>query len=143
MKDEHADRIRKIIAEANKGATPPVMALARRVAHLEASEHGLSGRLETCRQDEEQLKSRISQLERELADFKSSQHYRYIGVDGKPVLARDLEDRAIKVEADLAAEKELADGYAEAFWIGPNGGVIMRPSKVKIADAAYRKARGL
>ncbi len=72
MREEHADRIQQIIAEVNKGATPPVMALARRVAHLEASEHGLLGRLETCSQDEDKLKARIEQLEAELQAQRES-----------------------------------------------------------------------
>lgn len=55
------------------------------------------------------LHDRIEQLERELAEWKASQSYRYIGIDGKPVLARDLEDRAINAESELAAEKALAD----------------------------------
>lgn len=49
----------------------------------------------------------IEELEGDLADFKASQHYRYIGIDGKPVLARDLEDRLIEASKRIA---ELENG---------------------------------
>lgn len=111
------------------------------------------------------LKAQVMGLERELADFKASQHYRYIGVDGKPVLARELEDRAIKAErelvearvslgnigqelrnasaindaalAELAAEKALAD----RLWRMVKG-VALMDEACDTCDV-YRKARGL
>lgn len=45
----------------------------------------------------------IERLRAQLAEWQASQTYRYIGRDGKPVLARDLEDRADTAEAQLAA----------------------------------------
>ena len=44
----------------------------------------------------------IDVLEGRLSAFLANQHYQYIGADGKPVLARDLEDRLIAAEAELA-----------------------------------------
>lgn len=46
-------------------------------------------------------KSHFDQMEAKLKDWQASQQYRYIGRDGKPVLARDLEARLEKLEADL------------------------------------------
>jgi len=37
-----------------------------------------------------------------LADWQASQGYRYIGKDGKPVLARDLEDERDAAQAEIA-----------------------------------------
>jgi hypothetical protein len=51
------------------------------------------------------MKSAADLIERmagELADWQKSQTYRYIGRDGKPVLARELEARAEKAEAEVA-----------------------------------------
>lgn len=119
--------------------------------------------IEVDRNGAKAVLSGIEQLERELADFKASQHYRYIGVDGKPVLARELEDRAIKAErelavmkgcqecnlqslsdteAELAAEKALADQGREVVqhWVDHSN------HPCQLSDeflAAYRKARGL
>lgn len=51
--------------------------------------------------DGERAADRIEQLEAQLKDWQASQQYRYIGRDGKPVLARDLEASLEKLEADL------------------------------------------
>lgn len=51
-------------------------------------------------------------LRAELADWQKSQHYTYIGRDGKPVLARDIEDRAEAAEAELARVKEALQQIA-------------------------------
>lgn len=50
---------------------------------------------------------RIEMLEKELHALRNAQSYLYIGKDGKPVLARDLEDRA------EAAEKRVAELEAD------------------------------
>lgn len=49
--------------------------------------------------------------EAKLAEWQASQHYSYIGRDGKTVLARALEDRAEAAEAD---RDRLAGELAEA-----------------------------
>ena len=48
-----------------------------------------------------------------LEEWKASQHYSYIGADGKTVKARDLDDELIAARAKLAA----AEGLAEALEI--------------------------
>ena len=48
------------------------------------------------------LSARVAELEAERDHWQASQHYTYIGKDGKPVLARDLEDRAEAAESKLA-----------------------------------------
>ncbi len=45
---------------------------------------------------------RIEALEAQLTQFQTAQTYRYIGKDGKPILARDLEDAKDAAEAKLA-----------------------------------------
>lgn len=42
-------------------------------------------------QQYDELNAELELARAQLADFQASQHYRYIGKDGKPVLARDLE----------------------------------------------------
>lgn len=86
--------------------------------------------------------ARIGQLERELADFKASQNYRYIGVDGKPVLARELEDRAIKAERELAGARQLVFasgvelGKAEAELVAEKALADQIGAQLKIAESA-------
>lgn len=46
----------------------------------------------------------IEKLEAQLEDWKKSQHYRYIGRDGKATLARDIENKLIETEAALQNE---------------------------------------
>lgn len=70
-----------------------------------------------------------------LADWQYHQQYRYIGIDGKPALARDLEDRALKAEVELAAEKALAD---RLYYVA-----MFREDDPTHVINAYRKARGL
>ena len=48
-------------------------------------------------------KARAEVAEAKLAEWRAAQHYTYIGKDGKPVLARDLEARADAAEAALAS----------------------------------------
>jgi len=43
-----------------------------------------------------------------LAELQAAQKYRYIGKDGKPVLARDLEDRIEQLEAELTRANAAA-----------------------------------
>lgn len=43
-----------------------------------------------------------------LEEWKASQHYSYIGADGKTVKARDLEDELITARAKLEAAERLA-----------------------------------
>lgn len=54
------------------------------------------------------LLARAEAAEAKLADWQASQHYRYIGKDGKPVLARDL-------EAALAAEQAKVGRLVDAM----------------------------
>lgn len=51
----------------------------------------------------------IKRLRELLADIQSSQTYTYYGKDWKPVLARDLEDRAEAAEAKLAVAVEALE----------------------------------
>ncbi len=44
-----------------------------------------------------------------LEEWKASQHYSYIGADGKTVKARDLEDELITARAKLKAAEKLAE----------------------------------
>lgn len=46
--------------------------------------------------------TRAEAVEAKLVEWQASQHYAYIGRDGKTVLARDLEARAEAAEAELA-----------------------------------------
>ena len=48
-------------------------------------------------------KARAEVAEAKLAEWRAAQHYTYIGKDGKPVLACDLEARADAAEAALAS----------------------------------------
>ena len=48
-------------------------------------------------------------LEETLEEWKASQHYSYIGADGKTVKARDLEDELITARAKLEAAEKLAE----------------------------------
>jgi hypothetical protein len=48
---------------------------------------------------------RVAEWEGKLEKFQRQQGYNYIGKNMKPVLARDLEDRAERAEADLAAAR--------------------------------------
>lgn len=43
----------------------------------------------------------LATLRAQLEDFKASQHYGYIGADGKPVLARSIEDDRDRLKAAL------------------------------------------
>ena len=56
------------------------------------------------------LEARLAAAEGKLTEWRSSQSYRYIGRDGKPVLARDLEARA---EAAEAGKDALAEALRE------------------------------
>lgn len=95
---------------------------ADRIEFLAASEHGLWGRLETCRQDEAKLKARIEQLEQELAVARGG-------------LEAALSDSA-RFCIQLAAEKELADRLYAAC--------MGTEYQDKLATwKAYSKARGL
>ena len=58
------------------------------------------------------MQQRAEAAEAKLAEWQASQHYSYIGKDGKPVLARDLEARAEEAEARNAAMEAERD---EAF----------------------------
>lgn len=51
----------------------------------------------------------IAMLTAKLAEWQASQHYTYIGKDGKPVLARDLEARAEAAEAKVAEVENQLD----------------------------------
>ncbi len=61
------------------------------------------------------LASRLAEVEAQLAEWQASQHYRYIGRDGKPVLARDLEARAEAAEAKLAEVEARAEAIIKAY----------------------------
>lgn len=88
------------------------------------------------------LKAKVVGLERDLADFKASQHYRYIGIDVKPVLARELEDRAIKAERELAGARQLVFvsgvelGKAEAQLAAEKALADQIGAQLKIAESA-------
>ena len=57
-----------------------------------------------------------------IAELTSAQKYRYIGKDGKPVLARDLEDRIEQLEAALTrANAATAAAYEVAAQVCENG----------------------
>ena len=73
-------------------------------------------------------KHRAEAAEAKLVEWQASQHYAYIGRDGKPVLARDMEARAEAAEAELTtlrAQVERLTGalrfYAD-FHENPNDG---------------------
>lgn len=51
-------------------------------------------------------KSHFDQMEDKLKGWQESQQYRYIGRDGKPVLARDLEARIEQLERELCLERQ-------------------------------------
>jgi len=56
----------------------------------------------------------IRELEARVQDWQAAQHYSYIGKDGKPVLARDLEARAEAAEAKLAEVEKERDALQHA-----------------------------
>lgn len=63
----------------------------------------------------------IARLTAEMAGWLASQHYSYIGRDGKRVLARELEDRAEKAEAERDAALAGARKAHDALWeLNPN-----------------------
>lgn len=80
----------------------------------------------------EQLAAENKALRAQLADWQASQHYRYIGADGKPVLARELEDRLIAAEAEAARLRADAENIAE-----------QRNDAIKRAEVAETVYRGL
>ena len=85
-----------------------VPALLARIAAQEAQIKGL----------EAENKNRIGdlmKLSHQMSEWKASQHYRYIGADGQPVLARDLEARAEAAETALAAERAKTAKLVEAL----------------------------
>lgn len=59
--------------------------------------------------------TRAEAAEAKLAEWQASQHYRYIGANGQPVLARDLEDRAEAAETALAASEASVAKLVEAL----------------------------
>ncbi|NPD16934.1 hypothetical protein HOY34_17210 [Xinfangfangia sp. D13-10-4-6] len=63
-----------------------------------------------CQAHNLEAADRIKALETQLSDWKASQHYRYIGADGKPVLARELEARIITLESQLEAALDIVQG---------------------------------
>jgi multidrug efflux pump subunit AcrA (membrane-fusion protein) len=63
-------------------------------------------------------KARAEAAEAKLAEWRAAQHYTYIGKDGKPVLARDLEARADAAEAALASMQ--SDALAFVLFLDEN-----------------------
>lgn len=64
--------------------------------------------------------------EEKLVEWQASQHYAYIGRDGKTVLARELEERAEASEAELATLRAQVDRLKATFRVnmlryGPTG----------------------
>lgn len=70
-----------------------------------------------------------------LEEWKASQHYSYIGADGKTVKARDLEDELVTARAKL----EAADNLAKAVdnWLDEVGTELALAK----ALAAYQEVR--
>ena len=56
-------------------------------------------------------------LRAQLADWQAAQGYRYIGKDGKPVLARDLEDQrnALRAQVEALTEALRVNGLRAGF----------------------------
>lgn len=96
----HPDRLEsKVLSEYRANGLDPWEANARFIA--------------AARELVPALLARAEAAEAKLADWQASQHYRYIGKDGKPVLARDL-------EAALAAERETVARLTEALTLAAN-----------------------
>lgn len=77
-----------------------------------------------------QVRARAEAAEAKLVEWQASQHYAYIGRDGKTVLARDLEGRAEAAEAELSTlraqvEKMTGDTfYIDCEFDGHNGPLL-------------------
>lgn len=56
----------------------------------------------------------LAVLRAQLEDFKASQQYRYIGKDGKPVLARALEDERDLLREDNERLRVALEPFAKA-----------------------------
>jgi hypothetical protein len=54
-------------------------------------------------------------LAAEVLEWRKGQPYLYIGVDGKPVLARDMEDELLASRAKLDAARRLAGEVRDAI----------------------------
>jgi hypothetical protein len=96
------DRVTKHIGEAIGAGVDNPLYLAQYIINCEHKEvlsslH-ISGALHGAIKALEDAERRIAELEAKI----EKQRYWYIGKDGKPVLAKDLEDRAEKAEAELA-----------------------------------------
>ena len=86
----------------------------------------------------------ITTLEAQVAEYQKGQTYRYIGKDGKSILARDLEDDRDNLRAHVAAADRLAD---VVFRLLGQRGVddLVSPRLLNLARielAAYRAAKG-
>ncbi len=96
------------------------------------------------------VEARLTAMEAKLADWQAWQHHRYIGRDGKPVLARDLETRAEIAEAEVAAlraevarlrEAISAATDADFIWAAMDSINDMDVSVGNFADAVSRAQR--
>ena len=83
-----------------------------------------------------------------LEEWKASQHYSYIGADGKTVKARDLEDELVTARAKLEAAEKLADAArrVDPHMVGSGPSTCHRSlrdaqEKVREALAAWEAAQ--
>lgn len=69
--------------------------------------HSAADMLEALAADLAAQTARADAADDLLREWQANQHYRYIGKDGKSVMARDLEDRAEVAEAKVARLVEV------------------------------------
>jgi hypothetical protein len=74
-----------------------------------------------------------------IARLRAAQHYTYIGRNGKPVLARDLEDRA---EAAEAREAVLRDALCKVVAAGNLRGHYHALPNDRVRIGGKRSAKG-
>lgn len=92
-----------------------------------------------------EITKRESTLRAQLEDFRASQQYRYIGKDGKPVLARSLEDDRDRLRAENEKLKSLMLHYeavnrARREWHYQISRVDGHPTAVMITQAELEQA---
>ena len=101
-----ADRIEQLVATCEE--------LEAKLAEVEEMKRLLA-------MDKINLRGELAGVQGKLAEWQAAQHYTYIGKDGKPVLAHDLEARAEAAEAALPAVYRLA-AKNHAKWLRKQAG---------------------
>ena len=109
--------------EAIAGLRGEIYTLRAELEEARASEEGAHMIIATERAEVAQLRRRVAELEAEvakrtaeMAGWLASQHYSYIGRDGKRVLARELEDRADRIAA-LQPDLDARQADLEKAWM--------------------------